>query len=677
MEDTAWQPPRLRRDGLALGVVVLVLVGLYAASMPRGITLEDAGNFVMASAGLGLAHPPGFPLYTLLGKMFSLLPFGTVALRVALLSVVCGALCCGLVGWIVRGLSGSLWYGCAAAMLAGLSRVFWSQAVIAEVYTLHACLFLVCLVLALELRAREGRGPWGWLGLVYGLAFSNHWVLLGVATPALLGVLAPVWRPGLRALPRFLGMFLLGLLPWGYMVLRSLAGPAVSFSGPLDTPARVWSFLSREIYSAQRPTPNVQFGDYALYFGFYFRELAVQLTPVGLLLGALGLGELWKRRQRTTALGLAAAGFCNSFLLLFFFRIYWGPRGQAVIRVFPMLGYLLLAIAAGVGLGVLVRWLRTRYDELAEPAVRGLTIVLGLWLLVAGWGANDRSAETWSEDYGRAVLAIPADSALVIINGDIDLCVLGYLHHVEGVRPDLELVSARGLILAGGPIAPVWNPRESGRNPDAELVAAIEGSDREVYYTGWKFQHPFTELDLGLLRKIDPQERSGKLQVGLLPSVRAYFSQVLETENLRDAWTIDHRLTLIHRLMRVAGPVYLATREDELRPLIDRANRTPVATLVFVDTLLEQSRPEALLPELDRVEPLLDSTTPVPVRAMLPYLRGRLREREGSAPAAERHYLASLEIYPDPRKNPAYARLLRLYEAAAPDRVAALRARFE
>src|SRR3954463_14613703 len=116
-----------RSDWLQAGLVALVLFCLYALTAPRSVALEDDGLFVLSSYFLGIEHPPGYPLHTLLGKLFTLLPFGSVAYRVHLLSTLFGALSCALLWMCARTLVEGRAPAWLAALGLGLAPVFWSQ----------------------------------------------------------------------------------------------------------------------------------------------------------------------------------------------------------------------------------------------------------------------------------------------------------------------------------------------------------------------------------------------------------------------------------------------------------------------------------------------------------------------------------------------------------------------
>ena len=95
--------------------------------------LEDDGLFVTTASFAGVAHPPGYPLYVVLGWLASLVPFGSVAWRVHTLSGLMGACTCACIAWLVLRRTGNR----PAAYLTGaalaVSEHFWSQAIIADV----------------------------------------------------------------------------------------------------------------------------------------------------------------------------------------------------------------------------------------------------------------------------------------------------------------------------------------------------------------------------------------------------------------------------------------------------------------------------------------------------------------------------------------------------------------
>src|ERR687897_680762 len=239
----------LEQGGAALlGGAVAVLVGiLYIGTLaptilPYGApdTL-DSPMLQTAVPVLGVGHPTGYPTYMMLTHFFTYLPFGDPAYRVNLASAVYGVAAVLLVYLAGLRLARRAVAAAAGALAFGLSGAFWSQAVIAEVYTLEALLVaLAILVLLLWRDRREGRYLLLSAFLV-GLSLTHHLtsILLVPAT------LAFVFFTDRRVFSRKglilkgVGLFLLGLLPLLYLPIRALMHAPLNEADP-STP---WRFL--------------------------------------------------------------------------------------------------------------------------------------------------------------------------------------------------------------------------------------------------------------------------------------------------------------------------------------------------------------------------------------------------------------------------------------------------
>ncbi len=144
--------------------VFLVSFGIYLKTMAPTASFWDCGEFIACSYILGIAHPPGSPLYIMIGRIFSVIPFfDQIAARINLLSVLTSALAVWLTYVVIVKLTGrwvreelSLWLrlgryaaGIAGSFFVAFSMTFWSSAVEAEVYGLSMFLMMLILYLAL------------------------------------------------------------------------------------------------------------------------------------------------------------------------------------------------------------------------------------------------------------------------------------------------------------------------------------------------------------------------------------------------------------------------------------------------------------------------------------------------------------------------------------------------
>jgi hypothetical protein len=127
-------------------VIFLIFLALYIATLLPDILPADAGEFQRVAASAGIAHPPGYPLYTMLGWLFTRLPFGaTSAWRANLFSAATAAATLALVFSTARRLTGSLLGGVAAALTLGSATTFWATATQASIRPLTAFFTALCL----------------------------------------------------------------------------------------------------------------------------------------------------------------------------------------------------------------------------------------------------------------------------------------------------------------------------------------------------------------------------------------------------------------------------------------------------------------------------------------------------------------------------------------------------
>ena len=127
----------------------------------RTIYVGDSGELVAAVHTLGIPHPSGYPLYVLLGKLWTVLvPVGNIALRMSLFSAFFGAAAAAGLYWLGLMLGLSRWSCLFASLVLACSPSFWSQANIQRVYSLNA-FFLVS---RSDLSPHDG----GWSGRTSG-----------------------------------------------------------------------------------------------------------------------------------------------------------------------------------------------------------------------------------------------------------------------------------------------------------------------------------------------------------------------------------------------------------------------------------------------------------------------------------------------------------------------------
>jgi hypothetical protein len=227
---------------LAFGIPLLGFVG----TLTRTVPFWDSGEYIATSKILGLPHPPGNPVYTMLGRMMCLIPIDSVAVRVNFMSALASALACLFtflftVRILRRTFAGPNaswleWTACevgglATACFVAFSSSFWDSAIEAEVYSLSSFLIAFTVWLAFNWwdRLGEAGNDKRLILIVYLLGVSTG-VHLGtvLVAPGLL-VLFWIAKPSHFQNSRFLGPFLFLVALVGLFFLNGIQGWGLSF----------------------------------------------------------------------------------------------------------------------------------------------------------------------------------------------------------------------------------------------------------------------------------------------------------------------------------------------------------------------------------------------------------------------------------------------------------------
>ena len=658
---------------VAAGLVTLGAILLYARTAYRTVAFWDSGEFIATSAILGIPHQPSTPLYVLLGRLATLVPLGTVAMRVNWLSALPNALAAGFTVLATARLgvraglgerAAALAGGLAGLLVAGAASL-WTSANEAEVYALSG--LLAAIALWAVVRSAEPRADLRSLLAVFyllSLAIGIHLGTLLVA-PALLwfawrtGQIPSLSPAGARKLALVaLGLGLLGVSVHLYLPIRAALDPAINEGDPND-----WQRFIATLTRAQYPPSNpfLRRGSLAFQFGPMFLTYVGQQWPLfkGALGGALvplaALAGAWLAGRRDRPGGELA---CWLLLLTGPALVIYLNFTEHEVRdrdYFFALCFQSLATWAGLAFGFLTQWLGGGAvpGRRIRVAIAGAVLILiALQPIRLGYRTHDKHANLIARDYGANLLVPLPPNAVLFTNGDNDTFPLWYLQEVEGVRKDVRVVNLSLLNTT-------WYIRQLRDQPpqvpiamtDAEIDALRPALDpsgtRVLLVKDFAVQHILAEnrgrkplylavtvpdrmgLDdrlvmEGLAQRIAPEPQPTRVDLELARhNVYEVFTPlhgILTADGQRD--TVTYRDQNESSLVQNYAAIhfYLGVEYDQrgdLPAAIREAERALAISPGFVGNQL---------------------------------FLGLLYERSGDRALAERHYLASLAAHPgDPR----------------------------
>lgn len=453
---------------------------IYYLTLAPTVTLVDSGELIVAARFLGVAHPPGFPLYLMLAHLASLVPLGNVAERINFGSAVFAALAAGMLVLVAAEIIGGLtlpgssskgrsnkdspktgWAGAVfpavcSALLFAFSRTMWSYATIAEVYTLNTFLVLTIIFLMLRWRRRirETEGPAATAkkprnktavtkydtllyaaAVVFGLAMGVHHVTIALLLPAL-AVL--VYRTqGLRFFTSrrllFAALFALGALvavncylPWA-----ASRSPILNWGNPRSLQAIWWHITGRQYQVFVSFDPGIVGEELGKFVSAMLNEFGTWWLPLALILAISGYAAAFKR-DRTA--------------FWFLFAIAIGNLAYALSYdiaedkdAYYLLTILCLAIAGGLGLSDLVQ----RGSAVVRRfALLGILIV-PLIGLIANWPFNNKHRYFVAQDYVENIQSTIEPNSLLLTLDWQTASPMMYTREVEHRRTDIKAIDAQ------------------------------------------------------------------------------------------------------------------------------------------------------------------------------------------------------------------------------------------
>jgi hypothetical protein len=551
-----------RADWAQAGLVAVALFVVFASTAIRTVGSEDDGLFILSSFFLGIEHPPGYPLFTLIGHLFSLLPFGSVAYRVHLASALFGALT-GAAAWMcARSLIPGRLPAWLAALGLGLSPVFWSQAVIAEVYTLNTFFFLVLVYLGLQAcpsvassgGTESQRRLLHWMAFIFGLSLSNHYPLMLLVAPGFVILLWPLRAELIKGMPLLLLLVILGLLPYAWLVYRSWLALPISFYGSLETLPEIWFFLSRAGYAGVDHSVSAGWLDKIKFFEFLTSQLFVQFAVVGTLLAAAGFAVQWRVLGKRVSAFLTVAFLGPTAVLILMLGFDYGGLGAHVFHVYPLPAYAIAALWMGLGLAWVAERLSLRF---AYTAALGAIVLAAI--LVLGARENLLDDDEWMARYAQAVLKTLPKDAIVFVSGDPDLATIAYFHMIEGQRPDITLYSPKALVLGNR----LFNPMTTGEEDQKRVVQRMIEQQSSPVVATLSAAPLGASIDRWLYTERDPSSSNPKrVTVDIPEEAVRYFEKEVATGSSPNVWVAfiqnDLRRTYavaLARSLRVGAPV--------------------------------------------------------------------------------------------------------------------------
>lgn len=465
----------LRKAGAI--IVFLISLTVYLFTLAPTVTFVDSGELIVTAKALGVAHPPGFPLYVFLTHLATLVPFGNIAQRVNFASALFAAVAVAFLFLLSSELIPSfnatkkpaakvkskratrkqkntesasvetddkyqtltaVVPALVAAFAFAFSRTLWSFATVAEVYTLNTMLIVIICFLMNRWRV-TGKDQFVYVAaLVFGLGLGVHHVTVGVMLPALAIFVYRTagWKffKSTKLIYAALIAIAVTTVVYSYLPLAAQRIPVMNWGDP-QTLQRFWWHITGHQYQVFLSFSPEQIVNQASQFaGLAAREFNPVWVPLPLILAVLGLVDLF-RRDRTIfwfLILIVAADLAYSLN----YEIA-EDKGAYYLPTFVS-----LAVAAGFGASLVMNLISEKWTQQPARVATAIALVLVLPLITfsGNYPFTNRHNFYLASDYiANIERTIPPNGMLLTSDWQV-YSPLFYLREIEQERRDITAI---------------------------------------------------------------------------------------------------------------------------------------------------------------------------------------------------------------------------------------------
>ncbi len=444
----------MKRHRFTHSIPIILLLGaaaaLYLHHITRDVYSGDIGDLVTAAFVGGVAHPPGYPLFTMLGHFLSSIPVPLpVVSRIALVSVGSAVAALALYYAFARSVVRNKWLAILSTSVLAFSYLFWFHAEIPEVFGLIIFFVFAILYLAVRFYRKPNDSDLRLLAFTIGLSLTHHHTILLIFPAVALLVLRHVKYlfAGWKCIPAALLCLAAGLIVYLYVPIAASHNPVINWDDARTFP-NFMRLLTRKDYGGFAPSVDngVAVQVKLIFVRDYFSTLARIYSYQIVFVAAVGVIGLFLADKWLLAALLTAFIVSGPFFVFYATTYITSASAWGVIERFYALSSMVFMFAVPYGFRQLKEWFyRFLPRKIYAAALLAYFAIIPVYMIIYNFPRTDLSRTRIGTNLGLDVLNDVPTKSILYVDGDTKIFNVWYARYVLGARRDVDLMNPPGV----------------------------------------------------------------------------------------------------------------------------------------------------------------------------------------------------------------------------------------
>jgi len=439
----------IKKNKLPLAIFFIVFI-VYVHNLSRSVYGGDVGDLISAAFVGGVAHPPGYPLFTFLGFLLTRINLISPAFMVGLISVFASSLAVVFYYRLSLKITNSKFISLISVLILAFNYLFWFYTEIAEVFALNNFFIILLIFLALLYYKNKTIKYFYLLFFFTGLSLTNHQTIILLFPSLLILTYSNFLKEKNKLKKLILSLFflMLGLLPYLYVPIAAFRNPVINWDNVKDLNSFLHLILRKDygtFSSGLFAPPNVQ--QRVVILNTYLFNLITQLTIPTILISITGAITTFVKNKK-----LFFAFFLGFFLSGPFFITYAGfplVSGFAlgVYERFIIFSSIMLLLFLPTGLKNVSNFIHSLVNKKINiNFIISIFLIIPFMLFYFNFPKTDLHT-VFTGDYLIYDIFSPLPkNAVIVLTGDTIMFNARYVFYALKYRPDIVILDYEHVI---------------------------------------------------------------------------------------------------------------------------------------------------------------------------------------------------------------------------------------